>query len=611
MAILCSPFSLSNVFNSVMQVTTKACEWSQASAVSTLSSFISQRLLPHLADSQPGESAADSWLEKALVTYVKFAASQNRESCDAMLADALELFDRIHNQGHLILSSKATHAAQTLLWKASSDSKFPAASDWSRLLQHRLFDNAGQCNKARIGRRRVRAALDEGDLPGAREAFFQMPTAAQNECLSRYLAFKIALRMKDEGMAIESLKFITRDASKDPTYLYACVLDAQQSEMKPLAIAALQAILDQRPLGIHLPSLLRCTARLLMVEVEGQQQNTDAAAEEIVKVFETASNSIDEFRQSAKDQWRAEVQWWSKNAYNLAIRLCATIHPELLVRLLDACMCFLDSYPHDSGLMQQDRVNERKLLCCFLATTALIVLGRSAQNNEEFTLQCFMHAQQRISTFQSIQKKTKSTAQDKQATDRAFTMLKFNLECILHLQQWNALGQALQDCLEATPASHWDTLADLLIVLHSQLDGPTQSAHVESITQLLQHIINDTWRREKHMTRVARWLRFTFSMCMQHQRGDFSFKLLQQAASMAENGVKGRQDRYPETELLWLASTSFNAGVDRLVQGDEGGAVKWMDGALELCRWSADNGVMHGLLTEKKEAALERVKMQS
>lgn len=453
----------------------------------------------------------------------------------------------------------------------------------------------------------MRTALEEGNFPLAREAYTGMPVASQNECMTRYLAFKLALRTDDESLAVSSLDIAAKSAAKDPTYLYACVLEAQSAQNKRMALMALQSILDERPKGTQLPSLLRCTARLMADEVFANPGNADNLPKEILKIFELAGNSIEDLRQASGAQWRLEVQWWSKNAYNLAIQLSSDLEPSCLVRLLDVCGKFLDCYPQDQGLLQDDRVDQRKLLCTFLSATALIVMGRAEPDGSEYALQSFLHAQERITAYNELRQKLKGTRTLDQDDLRSFAMLKYELECIMKLEQWDKLGGALQACLDAQPVDRWDTLADLLIIVHGQLDDTVRNSHAEMLTQLLQRIINDTWKKQKDITKVARWLRFTFTMCLSHTQGDFSLKLLGQAASMAEHGQNGKHDPYPDNELHWLATTAFNHAVDLLVDEQSDAAVTWMDGALELARWSADNGSLHAIFTGRKEAAMEQI----
>lgn len=496
-------------------------------------------------------------------------------------------------------SAKATHAIQTLLWKAG----------WNSLLCHSVFENAGPINKARIGRRLIRNALEQDQPEAAMQAFINMPKPAQNEPATRFLAFKLALRLNDEDLAMSSLAAVAKSAKNDPTYLYACVLAAGQSQTHRFSIVALQALLDQRPNGIYLPALLRCTARLLLMEVDAGQ-NAEMVAQETLRVFEAAARNTDEIRQLPNERWRSEIQWWSKNAYNIAVKLCAQVNPEYVLRMLEVCTKFMDCYPNDPDLVLQDGLEKQRLTCSFLSATALIVLGRASEDPSDYFTQCFSRAQQHIRSFKSSYAKLSNSLQDPKSQEQAFTVLKFEIECILRLQQWDKLGPALQACMKATHVGRWDTLADLLIIVHGELDETTIDSHAEMLTQLLQRIINDTWKKERDIAKVARWLRFTFNLCLESSQRDtasFSLKLLQQAGAMAESGSKGSKDPYPESELQWLATMSFNHAVD-LLEHDSDEAMKWIEGALQLAKWSDDNGSLHAMLTRQKEKAIERMR---
>jgi hypothetical protein len=122
-----------------------------------------------------------------------------------------------------------------------------------------------------------------------------MPDSAQNEPMSRFLMYKIAIRCGESELAAESLQIISSATTKDPTLLYACCLDAQQSGNKPQTIAALQLVLEKygynAPSAIHLPSLIRTTIQL-MVSLQDESKNlatTDdigASVEKLCKAFE-------------------------------------------------------------------------------------------------------------------------------------------------------------------------------------------------------------------------------------------------------------------------------------------------------------------------------------
>ncbi|KAK4506953.1 hypothetical protein PRZ48_000686 [Zasmidium cellare] len=595
-------------FAMIMKTLRKACEKSCTTALHALRTFICHRLLPDIEDNSQSKSVSQGWLEKASVAYILFHTRLPTFAPATSLDDLQDLFDTISNTLQSPFTAKATHAAQTLMWKAIGQSSGNTFK-WCQLLRHPLFENAGYINKARIGRKLMCIAIDEGNIAAAREAFYQMPETARNDGPSRLLAFRAALVSRDDDFAMESLQAIAKTVAKDPTFLYACVLESQQHGMGHMTLAALKAVLSQQPSGIQMPALLRCAARLAVSINSDQDYSNDDTALEVIKLFERASHHIQDLRQLSKTQWTAENQWWSKNSYNFALRQCKEMPPDYTVRMLEVCAAFMDCYPTDNEQQPQNDLRKRRLLCAFLSTTALIVMGRSGEVGSEHTNQCFLHARDQIVKFKLLQAEVGNKDLGPEATARMFAMLKFELECIMQLQQWERLNDTLRECLEVRPVERWDALADLIIIMHEHLDAPSQESHYEMITQVLQRIINDTWKKQKEIVKVARWVRFTFTLCLKHTQNNFSLKLLGQAATMAENGYRGKQDHYPESELQWLATTSFNRAIDILVEEEnDAEAFRWMDAALGLAKWSQDSGSLHAILTGKREAAEQHVR---
>lgn len=577
-------------------------------ALDALQRLICGRLVQDLETAMQPEQVND-WLEKAIVTYVMFVTSQQGREPSGTISTLLEMFNMIAQASSEALSTKATHALQTLIWKASSATDGKSSGPWLELLRHPLFDSAGMINKARIGRKAIMVALQCEDLEAARQAYFQVPALAQNEDMSRYLAFKIALRSNDDNLASESLGVLLKHSNRDPKYLFACVLEAQQFGSRAIAVAAFQAVLDRNPKGTHLPTLLRCTARLLIPELDNGSGQSAESASELVRVFETAAANTRLLRQGSEDHWRTEIQWWSKNAYNLALRHCAGMHPEYLVRLLRTCLKFLDCYPNDGGLMHQDDLLRRKQICHFLITSALIVLGRSTDDKAEL-LQHYTEARREISFYMQIQHQlagNASTNGHDQA--RVLEMLKFDLESAFKLQQWDQLDTVLEACLELEGSDRWDTMADLVIIIHTETRRlEIASSATAKIPDLLQKIINETWKQDKDVVKLARWLRVSFSIDLSDVNGDLSLKLLGQATAIAKKRQVARGfEPYPEDELQWMAITAYNRAVDHLAQGETDKVAEWVGGALEMARYAADNGVLHAHLTAKQKEMGEKL----
>ena len=378
-----------------------------------------------------------------------------------------------------------------------------------------------------------------------------------------------------------------------------------------MAVAAFQALVNQPPSGVQLPALFRCTARLLMEELGDPPQAHVEATGELVNLFETASANTKVLRQGSEEQWRAEIQWWSKNAFNIALHQCTGMQPEHLVRLLRACNKFLECYPDDSGLMHRDDVLQRKQICHFLCASAFTVLGRTADDRQQ-QLQHYLEVQREANTFlRSWQQPLHQTADDDLHSARALELLRYNVESVFKLEQWDKLDAALAACLDFQGTARWDTLADLVMVIYDQTSRlAIDSSATAKVPELLQKIINATWSKDKDIFKLARWLRFTFSIALSDADGSISVKLVEQAAALARRGTEGRNDPYPEDELQWLATTAFNKAVDLLAVENRQAADQWMEAALELARYAADNGSLHAQLTKTREEAERRMRRQ-
>jgi hypothetical protein len=151
-----------------------------------------------------------------------------------------------------------------------------------------------------LGRKLLLCALARKDISSAREIFGSMSTVAQNEPMTRFLMYKIALRSGEHELAADSLHIISSSSKKDSTLLYACCLDARDVGNKVTLLAALQLVLEKYDYGapktIHLPSLLRITIGLtesILEESKASEGSAEAEAiiDKLCKLFEGGNKS--------------------------------------------------------------------------------------------------------------------------------------------------------------------------------------------------------------------------------------------------------------------------------------------------------------------------------
>ncbi|KAK2758343.1 hypothetical protein FQN54_004191 [Arachnomyces sp. PD_36] len=237
--------------------------WSLESAAEALQYLLVQRLSSH---------GNDDWVERSLVTLVWMMTAP--QAADSGLDEIKTTIGRLEDSWRNQLSASATHAALILIWKkvdaAFANKEFAVAIEWCRLARCSIFENSGATNKAKIQRKLIMCGLRSSNTELARKAFQELPVASQSDPLTRFLMYKVALQDGDIDLGKECLEALCRLESDGTTYILACVVEAQQSNKRQQAAVALQRLLgklDYSPAdGIHLPALLRCTIRLLVID---------------------------------------------------------------------------------------------------------------------------------------------------------------------------------------------------------------------------------------------------------------------------------------------------------------------------------------------------------
>ncbi|GAB7352848.1 hypothetical protein MBLNU459_g3456t2 [Dothideomycetes sp. NU459] len=565
-------------------------------------------MLPRLYEMHP---KAQPMLEKVVVTRVWMTVS--RPHNDKQVFGLRSIFDEIWGTTGTPMGPEATHATQSLIWRKTTSTNetqlHGPAEAWCRLACHPLLQKAGDLNKSKLARKLMLIALAKGDGATARESYFQMSESGKAAPITKYILYKVALRTADADLASESLEGLLNASAKDPSFLYACALGAQQHGDRRQAIAVLQRILEHNnysaPAGVYLPSLLRCTAAAIITEMKDKRIAADVALPELCKIFEGAMAQASRFRDagtgpSTDDQYRAEIRWFASYSYNLSLQHCGDMRPELLVRLMTVCITFV-------SLLRQENIEDgslvvRLLFCHFLAASGLVVLGRSEDNVEQalkFYLdvrrqaEAFYKLQNRDMNSESIGEETRSDVAAKQ-----FEILKYDLEAVLKLEHWNDLDRVLEMCLEQKHTSRWESATDLIIHIHThilktQLDPRYQA----KIPAVLEKIINISWRTNMgDSTKLARWLRCLFQMTLSIDPA-MSLKCLDQACAIA-NSPK-MQAQYPVDELEWLATTSFNHAVDLHCASDDAASQQWAERALALALAAGLGSGLHRVLQAK------------
>lgn len=125
-----------------------------------------------------------------------------------------------------------------------------------------------------------------------------MSPQSWKEPMTAYLAFKVAIRLEDRGMAEKCLETVAQ-APDHVDYLGACIAESQKAGDIMCAIAALRKLHEKyeyKELNpIHLPALFRCTIRLLNLLADRPGVDKNVMVEDLCAEFEAGECIVRSF----------------------------------------------------------------------------------------------------------------------------------------------------------------------------------------------------------------------------------------------------------------------------------------------------------------------------
>jgi len=440
-------------------------------------------------------------------------------------------------------------------------------------------------------------ALRISDPIKARTIYSQMSTQNQKEPSTQFLLYKVALRCHDSDLAKQCIDSICIATTKDATILYACVLEAQRMGNHSQSITSLLRVLDKydynAPSGVHLPALLRSTARLLLRDVDGVDARDGGCIESICKLFERAAVQARAGRRDSNNDLftLAELDWFSRSSYNLALKICTSWTPEHTSRMVQSCLKFIDLYRSDLAPTILADLSLRRLFCAFLHCSLLVALARS-EDVLEAQLQHYLNAREIVDDFRAhlpaqLERLGGGAKEDLQR--KHSSLLTFDFEAAARLKAWPSLEKIIEECKTRGDVSIFTVLADIALAS----DAPT-----DIMIKTLQQIINATWNSDGNdIERLSRWIRCLFALALTY-KSEIAEQLLDQVIIVVKS-VRSKDKVYPREELEWLATTTFNHAVDYYCLSQDIECRRWAERALTLSALCQDGGSLRDSLQQK------------
>jgi hypothetical protein len=168
-----------------------------------------------------------------------------------------------------------------------------------------------------------------------------------------------------------------------------------------------------------------------------------------------------------------ELEWFSKNSYNLVIKNISTWSPRHSLRMLTCCIAFIDHYPKDISDQISDDLCLRKMFCEFSATTALVALARG-EDNIEVQLQDYLNLRKHIDSFDSLLQGKMGKLGDDAEEDllrKLSILIVFDFEAACHLKAWDDLGEIILKAEICKNQRVYELMADCILCSQAPTQG--------------------------------------------------------------------------------------------------------------------------------------------
>ncbi|KAK0634593.1 meiosis protein SPO22/ZIP4 like-domain-containing protein [Bombardia bombarda] len=533
-----------------------------------------------------GVSEINDWVEKAIVTRLYVITGNHQRDSVEVIDAVYDMFSRLAGP----LSALAAVASQALIWRKSEanfrQGQYELAERWCRLSLHTLFQNGGPVNTSKIERKLLLCALGRNNLESATLMIQSMSKQSCEDPMTAYLAFKVAIRVEDRALAERCLEAVSLSPDHID-YLGACIAESQKVGDIACAIAALKKLQEKyeykEPNAINLPALFRCTIRLLNLLVEKSGTDKSELVNDLCQQFDAVVLALE--RQQQEDEGSMllnvdELEWFSRNAYNLALKHSSTWDLRYVVRMLTACVSIIDHFPSDLGSTVEQSL--KTLFSRFIIASALVSLART-QDNVQKQLRDYLEMRTHIKAFDNQLPEYLLHLDEQSRNDmirKHAMLLAFDFEAAVALGQWEDLGGIVQRAVSCRNVVAYQSMADSL--LRAQAPG-------QVLYSTMRKIVNEIWVLETFdAVKLAKYTRCLFQATLPLDDG-LTMSLLDEACNKARE-LRENEGSWPEEELEWMATTAFNHSIDCYGAHESERAKEWATKAMNLAHYCSDGG---------------------
>lgn len=184
-------------------------------------------------------------------------------------------------------------------------------------------------------------------------------------------------------------------------------------------------------------------------------------------------------KSASETRWTtAELDWFSKNSYNLSIDHLSSWSRCHSLRMLRSCISFIDQYPSDVGEQVADDLALRKILCELCAAITLLALARG-NDHIESSLQNYLQLRKHVSSFDALLQDKLVKFEEGIAEDliqKLSVLLTYDFEAACRLKAWNDLGEIILKAEICKEMKMYELMADCILNAQAPTDGNDASS---------------------------------------------------------------------------------------------------------------------------------------
>ncbi|XP_055889844.1 testis-expressed protein 11-like isoform X2 [Biomphalaria glabrata] len=410
-------------------------------------------------------------------------------------------------------------------------------------------------NLGKLHRNLATCYLLVGETAKASTAIELSEKCEPNNAHAQYISFKVALATNDWEKAIKSLNQLVNCSPKDDdTNNIICLAahSALEQEKSELAIPALECLINHSKDSKHILIAIRCLLRLLITEIE---ENERLSVNNAISKVRTAYNKILVIKANnelSSAELEDEALWFMKIAWNLAIKYRDDVYAvkelfNLCYQLLTLCSLNIGNYIQSNH-------------CLLMSCAACLQIVKNEQDKslvqdvlEEVlkNIEQYRQGEQRIEKYIWAQVspnfilgvQTKSSQEEK----------------LLHLYKFQALlklndarAETVIDSALLLPNSDPKLFHTFAAALDPTVNNAKLGAKALKISIRL-HLEAST----PDYVKCSADLRNLIELVMNRNEEEEALIYLEEAVGVIDK-AKGL---YPEIEIVWLMTRSWNYGL--------------------------------------------------